>query len=67
MKWFYFTNRKIDQVISNARRLIEISTPEPADEVNGDAAVPFLSEGGVIMLQRTLTKLEGIRDAQQYL
>ncbi|THV05997.1 hypothetical protein K435DRAFT_744206 [Dendrothele bispora CBS 962.96] len=66
MKWLYYTNRRLEKVVSDARALIEkskeasSSTTAEEDEV----AIPRLTAGGIITLERTLTKLQGLLDAQ---
>lgn len=62
--WLYYTKGKLAKVVSDAHALIAKSraTPEdniPADE---DRAVPRLTGGGIITLERTLAKLQSLLD-----
>ena len=70
ISWLYHTNHKLDKVLQSSRALIEKSKTgsSGAAETNGsdvdqDLAVPRLTEGGIIMLERTLTKLEALKEA----
>jgi ubiquitin-conjugating enzyme E2 O len=62
VEWFYYTDRRLAKVIQAARALIAKSANEEAAQStpSADVAVPALSEGGIIMLERTVKKLEGI-------
>lgn len=64
IEWMYFKNGKLRKVLRAARALIDKSksTTEdaPGDE---DAAVPRLTGGGIIALERTLTKLQTLLDS----
>jgi len=65
IKYFYYTRKRLDKVIRHGRDLIAKSKePEPEGElVVSDLAVPRLTEGGIIMLERTLAKLESLRSS----
>lgn len=65
MNWFYFTSGKLKKVLDEARALIEKSkqSEELETEADRERAVPRLSGGGVIALQRTLGKLQVLLDA----
>ncbi|KAI1796055.1 hypothetical protein LXA43DRAFT_1160458 [Ganoderma leucocontextum] len=65
MNWFYFTNGKLKRVLDDARTLIEKSqrSEELETEADRERAVPRLSGGGIIALQRTLAKLQALLDA----
>jgi len=65
IKYFYYTRKRLDKVIRHARDLITKSKePEPEGEfVASDLAVPRLTEGGIIMLERTLAKLVSLRSS----
>jgi ubiquitin-conjugating enzyme E2 O len=63
--WYYIKQGRLAKVIADARALIarsEAGEYEAPKEVlkESDPAVGVLSEGAVIMLRRTLDKLEGI-------
>ena len=62
--WLYHTKGKLRKVVQDARALIEKSKATPADaEVDGDRAVPRLTSGGIITLDRTLIRLQALLDA----
>ncbi|KAG9103116.1 hypothetical protein FRC06_000178 [Ceratobasidium sp. 370] len=65
--WYYIQQGRLAKVISDARALIarsEAGEYEAPREVlrEDDPAVPVLSAGAVIMLKRTLDKLQSIAD-----
>ncbi|QRW11976.1 ubiquitin-conjugating enzyme [Ceratobasidium sp. AG-Ba] len=67
VNWYYIEQGRLNKVISDARELIERSEAgeyEAPKEVlrEDDPAVPVLSAGAVIMLKRTLDKLQSIAD-----
>jgi ubiquitin-conjugating enzyme E2 O len=69
LSWFYYERGRLQNVIREARELIEKSkcaegTGEAAMTVASDRAVPRLTAGGVLMLSRTLTKLEVLWEAR---
>ena len=62
----YYTNGKLKKVVNDARTLIAKSRSAPVDaalEADEDRAVPKLTEGGIITLERTLTRLQTLLDA----
>ncbi|KAJ7102087.1 hypothetical protein B0H15DRAFT_813134 [Mycena belliarum] len=64
IEWLYHTSGRLDKVVNDAQKLIETSknAAEAADvEVDRELAVPRLSAGGIITLDRTLAKLNNIR------
>jgi ubiquitin-conjugating enzyme E2 O len=63
-EWLYHTDRRLEKVIKAARALIQKSSNEETTPAapSSEAAVPVLSEGGIIMLERTVKKLEGIME-----
>ncbi|KAI0932058.1 hypothetical protein AcW2_000786 [Taiwanofungus camphoratus] len=64
--WFYHTNGKLAKVLSDARALIEKSRTTSEDtEADRELAVPRLTGGGIITLERTLGKLQALLDAHQ--
>jgi ubiquitin-conjugating enzyme E2 O len=61
----YYTNGRLKKVVHDAQVLIEKSKiPLDQAEADGDVAVPRLSGGGIITLDRTLAKLQGLLDLQ---
>lgn len=57
INWLYYTNGRLAKVIRDSRTLIEKSRgPSHGDE--DDLAVPRLTAGGIITLERTLIKLQ---------
>ncbi|CCM05195.1 uncharacterized protein FIBRA_07404 [Fibroporia radiculosa] len=64
IRWFYYINGKLKKVLDDARALIEKSKASKDDtEADGDVAVPRLTGGGMIALERTLLKLQTVLDA----
>lgn len=64
LKWLYFTNGRLKKILDDARALIAKSKSQTEDsEANKELAVPRLTGGGIITLERTLTKLQVIYDA----
>ena len=64
LSWFYYTNGKLKKVLDDARALIEKSKASKEDtEADRELAVPRLSGGGIITLERTLTELQALLDA----
>ena len=58
-KWLYFQNRKLAKVLQDAQTLIASSKAFPDSiEADQDLAVPRLTAGGIITLERTLSKLQ---------
>lgn len=63
MNWLYYTKGRLEKVLYDSRHLIQKSKaeiPENNADLNIDVAVPRLTAGGIIALERTLTKLQGI-------
>jgi len=68
--WFYYTNGKLAKVLNDARMLIEKSRTAkdtPVSEADRELAVPRLTGGGIIALERTLAKLQALLDTPQEL
>ncbi|KAI0775899.1 hypothetical protein BD413DRAFT_610617 [Trametes elegans] len=68
LRWFYHTRGKLRKVLEDARALIAKSraasaADAPVPEVDRDRAVPRLTGGGIIALERTLAKLQALLDA----
>jgi ubiquitin-conjugating enzyme E2 O len=59
ISWMYFTSHRLAKVIHDACILIEKSKDvHDTSEVDQDRAVPRLTAGGIITLDRTLRKLQ---------
>ncbi|CDO77016.1 hypothetical protein BN946_scf184380.g1 [Trametes cinnabarina] len=69
LRWFYYTKGKLRKVLDDARALIEKSRAtravEELPEADRERAVPRLSSGGIITLERTLAKLQALWDAYE--
>ncbi|KAM6498437.1 hypothetical protein JOM56_006385 [Amanita muscaria] len=63
--WLYYTQGRLEKVLNDARRLIGESKNTPEAEGDSGLAVPRLTTGGIIMLDRTLTKLQGLLDSHR--
>jgi ubiquitin-conjugating enzyme E2 O len=62
----YYTNKLLEKVVLDARVLIETSKQTSKDaptDVDADKAVPRLTAGGIITLERTLSKLQFLLDS----
>ncbi|KIJ68200.1 hypothetical protein HYDPIDRAFT_24499 [Hydnomerulius pinastri MD-312] len=62
INWLYHTKGKLAKVLQDSRQLIEKSRLEPDGDVDPDIAVPRLTTGGIITLERTLVKLQALFD-----
>lgn len=63
INWLYYDKGRLEKVLRDARRLIENSKADPdISAEDKDMAVPRLSSGGIITLERTLHKLQSIAD-----
>jgi len=68
LEWMYFDRAKLSRVIDDAKRLIEASGSSSSGGADmsrtipgwEDKAVPKLTPGGILPLERTLVKLEAI-------
>ncbi|KZT72795.1 hypothetical protein DAEQUDRAFT_722414 [Daedalea quercina L-15889] len=61
--WFYYTKGKLAKVLNDARALIEKSKSSKEEtEADRELAVPRLTGGGIIALERTLAKLQALLD-----
>jgi len=66
IEWLYYTNGGLQKVLRDSRRLIEVSKAQPdVSPEDADLAVPRLTEGGIITLERTLQKLQALYDKRQ--
>ena len=64
LNWFYYANGKLKKVLDDARALIEKSrASKESTDADRELAVPRLSGGGIITLERTLAKLQALLDA----
>jgi ubiquitin-conjugating enzyme E2 O len=60
VKNIYYTNGRLRKVVESSRWLVESSKNVKEGEENDEVAVPKLTPGGIIMLTRTLDKLEAL-------
>ncbi|EEB90582.1 hypothetical protein MPER_11189, partial [Moniliophthora perniciosa FA553] len=58
IEWMYYTNGRLEKVLRDSRTLIGKSRTQE-DTEDQDLAVPRLTAGGIIALERTLRLLEG--------
>lgn len=72
VKSFYYSHGRLHKVLEDSRALIQKSQQDPNAsqehlEKDGtvDVAVPRLTTGGIIMLERTLNKLQAFLDAHE--
>lgn len=65
LTWLYYKKGRLAKLIADADDLIERSSAADAGVTNADVAVPRLSMGGVIALNRTLSKLRALLEVQQ--
>ncbi|KAI0695133.1 hypothetical protein BC835DRAFT_980174 [Cytidiella melzeri] len=69
VNWMYYKNGKLSKVVQDARALIDksktplVENPPLAASMDSDPAVPRLSGGGIIALERTLAKLQALLDS----
>ena len=63
IQWMYFTNKRLEKVVCDAEALIDKSKSSERSETGQDLAVPRLSGGGIITLERTLNKLKNILES----
>jgi ubiquitin-conjugating enzyme E2 O len=59
----YFSDGKLDKVLQHSEALIERSKANSDDE-DYDLAVPRLTAGGMISLQRVLGRLKSLRSSR---
>ncbi|KAL4069739.1 hypothetical protein V8B97DRAFT_2008249 [Scleroderma yunnanense] len=71
LTWLYYTTGKLSKVLQDSRQLIDKSKQEPSSSSSSrvihdpDVAVPRLTAGGIITLERTLVKLQTFLDTWQ--
>ncbi|KAG6878620.1 hypothetical protein C0993_001143 [Termitomyces sp. T159_Od127] len=58
IKWLYYDNHRLNKVLRDARALIAKSTTSHSDDADQELAVPRLTAGGILTLERTLSKLQ---------
>lgn len=64
IKWLYYKNNRLEKVVRDARGLIGKSTATPHTlGEDHDQAVPRLTAGGIITLERTLRRLQTLLDS----
>ncbi|KAL4268073.1 UBC core domain-containing protein [Pleurotus pulmonarius] len=61
LRWMYFDCGRLKKVILQARSHINVS--QAHGEQDPLAAIPRLTTGGIILLERTLSKLEALQEA----
>ncbi|KAF7306777.1 Isocitrate lyase [Mycena indigotica] len=62
IEWLFYRHRRLEKVIEDAQMLVEKSKANvPESEEDRELAVPRLSAGGIITLDRTLNKLVSLR------
>ncbi|KAJ7071180.1 hypothetical protein C8F01DRAFT_1109445 [Mycena amicta] len=62
IEWLFYRSGRLEKVIEDAQNLIQKSRANEAEsEEDRELAVPRLSAGGIITLDRTLTKLINLR------
>jgi len=63
INWLYYTQGRLAKVLQDSRALIQKSQLESEiAEADQNLAVPRLTTGGIIMLERTLSKLQTLLD-----
>jgi ubiquitin-conjugating enzyme E2 O len=63
INWMYYTNKRLEKIVLDVRVLIENSkASSDQSDAGSELAVPRLSIGGRITLDRTLSKLHGLLD-----
>lgn len=65
INWLYHTKGRLAKVLGDARQLVEKSKNEPVGDPDQDLAVPRLTAGGIITLERTLGKLQSLLERNQ--
>ncbi|KAK0456646.1 hypothetical protein EV421DRAFT_1886919 [Armillaria borealis] len=64
INWLYYTNCRLEKVVRDCRALVEKSRHESnVTEEERDLAIPRLTAGGIIAVERTLTKLQALLDS----
>lgn len=64
--WFYYKNGKLRKVLKDSNALIDKSRmPAVESEADHDKAIPRLTGGGIIALERTLLKLQTLLENHQ--
>jgi ubiquitin-conjugating enzyme E2 O len=64
INWLYHTQGRLAKVLQDSRALIQKSQSESEiAETDQNLAVPRLTTGGIIMLERTLSKLQTLRSS----
>jgi ubiquitin-conjugating enzyme E2 O len=70
VRWLYYTKGRLGRVLAESRRLVEKSKAlnaenTPYTESEQELSVPRLTGGGIITLERSLVKLQGLWDTYQ--
>jgi ubiquitin-conjugating enzyme E2 O len=66
IKRVYYSDKLLDKVVREIHTLIEASKHAPEgsqSDMDSDRAVPRLTAGGIIALNRTLTRLQKLLDS----
>ncbi|KAF9270048.1 hypothetical protein L218DRAFT_952243 [Marasmius fiardii PR-910] len=66
IRWLYYTKHRLEKVLKDSRDLIAKSeglSLNAVTEEDLEVAIPRLSAGGIITLERTLNKLQGLLDS----
>ncbi|KAG7450676.1 uncharacterized protein BT62DRAFT_927948 [Guyanagaster necrorhizus] len=64
ISWLYYTNHRLEKVVCDCRDLVEKSRRETdLTEGEKDLAIPRLTAGGIIAVERTLMKLQVLLDS----
>jgi len=67
--WLYYSNHMLEKVLADSRALIDRSRQPSSEETMEDLeqyAIPRLTAGGIIALERTLVRLQSILDSHNF-
>ena len=60
LQWFYYNKKILDKILRDSSLLIERSKSDASDDADSELGIPRLTGGGIISLERTLSKLRAI-------
>lgn len=60
INWLYHSNHLLEKVLTDSRALISRSREQSSEETLEEYAVPKLTAGGIIALERTLVALQNL-------